>query len=65
LTGLGKGYIFVGEGPGIRNCNKAGCGSIRVSRLIFMVIKIIKYLVISVIFKCVLKKKQMWNPAVL
>jgi hypothetical protein len=29
------GYIFVGEGPGIRNCNKAGCGSSRVSRLIF------------------------------
>jgi hypothetical protein len=33
-----------------------GCGSSQVSRLIFMVIKIIKYLVISVVLKRVLKK---------
>jgi hypothetical protein len=61
LIGLRKGYIFVGEGPGIRNCNTVGCGSRRVSR-IFMVIKIIKYLVIYVVLKRVLKKKTNLEP---
>jgi hypothetical protein len=41
LTILWSFFTHLNWGLSFRNCNKAGCGSSRVSRLIFMVIKII------------------------
>ncbi len=57
------GYIFVRDGPDIRICNKTDCASNRVSRLIFIIIKIIKYLVIIYLcgFQMCFEKKKSKN----
>ncbi len=69
------GYILYlqGRGPSIKNCNKASCESSRVSRLIFMVVKIIIFLVIIYLCgsqtffgkKTKYPPQTVWNPTVL